>query len=385
MKTTNKMDGDAFARELVHSVASSKDNHIIIAQDAVNLKDEAKQSAEAYWMMGWTWDEIESVLEDSEYPKNAITYALKETKEYARKVLTEGPFSVLKLGQVVRLLNGSVGVLSECFSDHIMVHVDGIGLTKISSDQLDVRATAKLREAYFLRVQAATMLYKLSTDQLDQLDQIPTESPITDSTLEAVDTALATIASIQHRSDEVTRDAATIHRKWEADAGKWEPQSDEEREFAQYLQVTLTGEHMLDAQIADLFHSKLGSALATLHDTLRKGAELTDVPTLDFVANTFPNIADKIEGRLYGITQRNVKAREYVQQFAKFSKEDGDWKRNAVYWAQGSWDNTKEFTDLWESLLVPRLENGVKLISEFLMNADTKQITASVQKALKTL
>ena len=381
MKSTNKMDGDAFAKELARQ-ASSKDNHIIIAQEAVDLKEEATQSAQSYWMMGWTWDEIESVLEDSEYPKNVITHAIKKTKEYAKKVLNEGPFSVLKMGQDVKLSGGEVGTLVEKFADHIMLAIDNIGQVKVSADQLDLVATEKLREAYSLRAKAANMLYKLSTDQLEH---ISVESQESDPVLACVDDALASIASIRQRTDEVKREAAQIHSKWETGVGKWKPQSEKEQEFAQYMHVILTGESQLDAEVSELFHNKLGSMLGTLHDEIRKGASGDADSICDFLYNTFPKIADSLEAHLYGITRRNASAREYIQQFAKFGEEKGEWQDAAIQFVVSSWDLTKEAIDKWENTLAPKIEEGIQLISGFFADMNKQQIKASVQKALKTL
>ena len=382
MKSTNKIDGDAFARGLAQQASAPRDNHVIIAQETISLKDEATQSAQAYWMMGWTWDEIESVLEDSEYPSNVITHAIKETKEYAAKILNEGPFAVLKMGQEVKLINGSIGVLVEKYPEHVTIDLKGIGNVNIAEDQLDIVATEQLRDAHFLRMKAVNMLYKLSTDQLEP---ISVESQMVDPVLESVDNALSTMASIQQNSDEVKREAAKIHGKWEADIGKWEPKSAEEHDFAQYLQVTLAGENELDREITDVFHAKLGSILASLHDEIRKGAVVTDESIMNFLGDTFVNITTNLEAHLFGIKQHNVKAREYVQQFAKLGKEEGEWKTDAVQFAMSSWERTKEFINTWEDKLVPGIENGIQAISSFLESVNKQQITASIQRALNTL
>jgi len=381
MKPTNKMDGDAFARDLARQIHSRKDNHIIIAQEATDLKDEATQSAQSYWLMGWTWDEIESVLEDSEYPANVVTYAMKETKEYAKKILSEGPFAVLSVGQEIKLTNGSIGLLVEKRPDYIMVDLPEIGIAHIATGQLDIVATEHLREAHALRVRAATMLYKLSTDQLAH---ISVENQAIDPVLKVVDTALSTMASVQQSFDEVKREAANLHGRWEEDTGKWKPQSKEEHDFAQYTQVTLTGENELDSGITNVFHTKLGGTLASLHDMIRNGAAAPDESVMSFLTATFPSIIDSLEGHIYGIKQRNVKSREYIQQFAKFGKEEGEWKDAAVRFSVASWETTKEFMDKWETKLVPSIESGIQSISEFLMAANTQQITASIHKALNT-
>jgi len=382
MKPMNKMDGDVFARSVAQQISAGKDNHIIIAQEAIDLKDEAKQSAQAYWMMGWTWDEIESVLDDSEYPKNVVTYAMKETKEYARKILNEGPFAVLNSGQSVKLANGSVGILEEKYADYITLDIKDVGNVNVAADQLDIVATERLREAHAFRVKSADMMYKLS---IDQLDHISVEQQTLDPVLESVDNALSTMASIKQRTDEVKREAAQIHSKWEANTPDWQPKSEEEKDFAQYTYVTLTGEDQLDSEITDLFHNKLGAVLASLHDELRKGAVATDENIIGFMQMIFPHVASDIEGHLYGIKQRNVRAREYVQQFAKFGKEQADWQKEAVQWAITSWENTKEFMEDWETSSVPRINIGIEAISEFLAGVDNQQITASVQKALQTI
>lgn len=380
MKITNKMDGDIFARKLALEASAQNENHIILAQDTVDLKNEAAQSAQSYWMMGWTWDEIESILEDSEYPKNVITYAIKETKEYARKILNEGPFKVLNVGQSVKLINGSIGILEEKFADSIAVNIKGMGKVQIKANQLDLTATEKLREAYYLHMKAANMLYKLSTDQLEH---VSVESQVVEPELKSVDTALSTMESIRQNTDEVKREATQIHNNWEANIQKWEPQSQEEKSFAQYMHITLTGEKQLDSEIKDLFHTRLYNALASLDDSIRKGA-VVDKNIIDFLDNNFPVIAEDIEGHLYGIKQRNIAAREYIQQFTKFGKNDADWKKTAVQWATSSWATTKEFMNTWETSLVPQIEKGIQTIATFLNEEDTRQKTETIQAAVRT-
>jgi hypothetical protein len=376
MKTTNKMDGDIFARKLANEVR--KPNNIIIASDATDIKDEATQAAEAYWMMGWTWDEIESVLEDSEYPKNVINHALKETKEYAKKVLNEGPFRILNVGQTVKLINGSIGVLEEKFADTISVNIKDIGNVQVKADQLNLVATDQLREAFILRKKAANMLYKLSTDELEHISmesQTETES-------NNVDIALATMLGIKQTADDIMRDAAQIQGKWETDTNRWQPESQEEKEFAQYLQITLTGENQLDSAVRNLFYVALFNSIASLDNVVKQG---TDVPeNIDnFLTKELPSIANVIEGHLYGIKKRNITAQEYVQQFAKFGKYDANWKHTAVSWAAASWENTKEFTNIWETKLDPQIRNGIDLISAFLGNVKKQQEIEAVKAAMR--
>jgi len=143
---------------------------VVIVAEA-DTKDAAKQSAIAYWTMGWNWDEIETVLEDSEYPKSAISYALTEAKNYAREILNSGPFSTVRSGNLVCLKNGYVGEFQKSDGDGMHVRITGaVGVTGhapsmevvVSADDLDMDKSNKLAAAYELEKRAINLISSVS-------------------------------------------------------------------------------------------------------------------------------------------------------------------------------------------------------------------------------
>lgn len=145
---------------------SAAETPVVIVPEP-DTKDDAKQSAIAYWTMGWNWDEIETVLEDSEYPKSAISYALTEAKNYAREILNSGPFATVRAGNLVCLQNGYVGEFTKADSEGM--HMRIVGHTDVTAhapsveiivaaDDLDVEKSKELATAYELEQRAMKLI-----------------------------------------------------------------------------------------------------------------------------------------------------------------------------------------------------------------------------------
>jgi len=386
MKITNKADGDALAARLAGGTIKPK-KHIIVAATG-DLKDEATQSAQAYWMMGWSWDEIESVLEDSDYPTSVITHAITKTKAYADKVLNEGPFAVLKAGQYVCLANGVSGKLVAKEAGYIVVDVPDVGETRVTAEQVDSAATGKLREAFTLRARADRILNKVASDGIiytksaSKIAQDAAIGPV----LQPISDALSTIAALKHATDDLKHDAGDLADTWDAEHGEWAPASPQEKEFAQYVYATITVEKDLDSEITNEFYTRLNGSLTNLYNTVAAGASISNANLDEFLTHEFPHIASKLDAHFYAIRERNTKISEHMAHFEKFDAELGkEWTSNAVKWAADSWNTTKEFLREWEGTLLPVLLTAVSTIDSQLGIAQDAQVAASVSSALNTL
>ena len=120
--------------------------------------DDALQKAEALWMSGYNWDEIEMRLLDMEFPEKVVTKAVTKTKEYAKEKLNDGPFSTPFVeGQKARLRNGSIVTIQALSPDYITVS-DGDETYSVKSRQLDKEASLELKEAYLMRLAAKQLL-----------------------------------------------------------------------------------------------------------------------------------------------------------------------------------------------------------------------------------
>lgn len=158
MKVYSKADGDQLASKLASHVKLNRiKTRVVAADDRASIKEEAKQSAIMYWIMGWTWEEIECILEDSEYPDKVISYAMDQAKAYAKEVLNKGPFAMFDDQQRMKLRNGAWGKLAAKYQDHVDLMV-GDSKIKVAAELIDVDASAQLKKAHQLRKQAQDKL-----------------------------------------------------------------------------------------------------------------------------------------------------------------------------------------------------------------------------------
>lgn len=147
--------------DFVTKLASYADTKVIepieIHAAKNDTREKAVQCAAAYFMMGWHWDEIASVLEDSGFPEHDVEHALKQAKKEVDAKLNEGPFSVLRHGQLISLTTGGHGTLTDKRGDFVSVLIDG-QLVNVIAKQIDFEKTASLAQAFALRCEAAEIL-----------------------------------------------------------------------------------------------------------------------------------------------------------------------------------------------------------------------------------
>lgn len=154
-------------KRIVANLVESKKPKRVIAQyepeKEPSAVEEATEHAKAYWLMGWTWEEIEAVLEDMGVPDKAISSAIKKTQEYAYECLKDGPFNIFKDGQIIALKNGSHGELEGIYPKHLTIVMHDGSVVKVGKDMIDMEKSTKLVDAFSLR-ETAKKLYKEADD-----------------------------------------------------------------------------------------------------------------------------------------------------------------------------------------------------------------------------
>lgn len=135
------------------------------------IQDNAVEHAKTYWMMGWTWEEIAYVLEDMGFDNDDIDEAIELTQEYAHKVLNNGPFSELKEGQLIKLVNSNKARILSRHKDFINCLIDNEQVS-ICAEHIDIEASKKLTNAYNLKVEAFELLRKAQ-----EIGNLPPEQP----------------------------------------------------------------------------------------------------------------------------------------------------------------------------------------------------------------
>jgi preprotein translocase subunit YajC len=376
---------EKFVSDLAGHVTASKSKIVVVADsDKIDIKEEAKQSAISYWMMGWNWDEIEGVLEDSEYSTAAVSYALKEAKEYAKKILNEGPFAVMKEGQGVKLTNGEVGTVDSVFSDHVKVSLSGSGKVKVTAAHIDLDATNKLGKAFALREEAAAFVAQITGEN----PVMKTASTVIRVSLENTETglaadlsaAIARLSALQQASDDLRKNAAELNSTWKSEHEQWQTRSADEQTFAQYVTAMITQEGMVNDEVQEKVHGELRQAAAVAHDLAVENPTIEDAAAVQAVTKDIPKVIQAIETHVYDLNQKNAMIQEYVHKFQNSTIQD--WRADAVNWSKQAWNDTKTFVHVWENRIKPLASSAVDALSKFSSVATSKSTQTSVGEAL---
>lgn len=141
----------------------------VVAQkkDHLSLEDDAVEHAKAYRMLGWSWDQIDTILEDMEFDPDIVKNGIKRAQKYFEETTKEGAFSMFVLGQLIKLKNGYVGKLIDKYPTKLQVKLfDGGDEIMIGEHQIDLDASLKLKEAFALRATANELLKVAKEDLL---------------------------------------------------------------------------------------------------------------------------------------------------------------------------------------------------------------------------
>lgn len=148
-----------------------------VADDKEDAQKKVTDAAKAYWMLGWSWEEIEAILLDTgDYEEKQVEKAVEETKQYAQDTLKDGPFSSLKYGQKVKLTNGNLAQLVAKSKDDFVVSQDGDNIL-VHANFLDIQASKLLAKSYELRNQAEAILKKAQTKEYDIPEPTKSDKP----------------------------------------------------------------------------------------------------------------------------------------------------------------------------------------------------------------
>ena len=373
MKVTDKATGDQLVQKLAEHVCSCKawSKTVVAADSKVDTKEEAKQCAITYWMMGWGWDEIESVLEDSEYGSDIVKYALKEAKEYASKVLNEGPFAIFKEGQGIKLINGAVGALEGRYADHIDVQMGAPnGIVKITEKQIDLEASKKLGSAFDLRSEAEKLLAATQKDSLIAVIEEVKNARVGSTRLDQV---LASLDYIKQSVDELKTAGRQIYEGLKT-PNRLVGSTGKEREFFQYIFAAGQQEREVLNDAFGAFFASFKDNLAELHDHLLEGNVIT-AEVADFLNTEFGKIVDCV--------MRHIDSRKTAMEVAK--KYNAEFDANlANNWAEETWNETKRFAEKWANEIFPSLRKGNATIRAFLDAASKAAQAKKINEVLQS-
>ena len=135
------------------------------AKDHLSLEDDAVEHAKAYRMLGWNWDQIDTILEDMEFEPELVKASIKRAQKYFEDTQKDGAFSMFVIGQLIKLNNGFVGKVLDKYPTKLQIKVfENNEDLMVSEAQIDLDASLKLKEAFVLRTTANELIKSAMED-----------------------------------------------------------------------------------------------------------------------------------------------------------------------------------------------------------------------------
>ena len=411
MKHKMQIANKDFVDGLVKSAAHKKEVRVIVAEDRADTKDEARQSAISYWMLGYTWDEIEVVLEDFEYPKDIVNYALKQAQEYAAAVLKDGPFSVFEDGQKVKLVNGSSGTVLDRRKEYMDVWSPLDGKMRVSASQLDNAASVHLTCAHQMRQESAVKVRKAQEDpEIEQTKEFKTyvkdrapagmgqrtpmfdETPTVDFLPETLTRELARIQDLQARVSDLERERKE-YQGLAADVYKEIKDVDAEKaDLAQRLYGQITAELDVVEDAPFSVFMRTADKFIILDRLIAHNPRLPSVSqkfaaVLDFITDKYPEIIGEVEEVVAHLEDENVVIEETIRDMLAIypPKKRGNIAQalpSVKNWIMQQWNTVAEWLNTWETSYRPVLDAGLQAIDDLASEVASGEVTASVKTAL---
>lgn len=395
----------------------------IVSQEKKEVdKDEATEHAKSYWMMGWTWGEISSVLEDMGFSDNEADKAVKNAQEYAKMVLKDGPFNVFKDGQIASLINGSFGRILSVGRDWVVVDIDGEKV-RVSAKNINFENTKKLSEACELRNSANEEFDKVakydvvfdkvadefSTPAIKEIEKVSPKLPspvkqdkalvpeetfefkhpeiapkhfdtprlvdidtvtnLAEESLNQLDVLKSNLDSLQSELETANEMAKEIReRKKELTEKQF---ATAQKAFA-IISTQKDGIHELDKVV---FH-KYGTKLVAVYKKL-VSAELPVGPVdelnavYEFLSVNHPEIVEETYSAIETWKKQNTLIQEQIVSGLVYykapQKKVGQLFDKIVDWVTTAWKNTKKVLNKVMNSIIPMANEGANVMGNFLV------------------
>ena len=424
-------------RILASEIAEKKKPIRLVAQEQNTALDEATESAKAYWMMGWTWEEIDSILEDSGFPANAIASAIKKAQEYAYECLKDGPFNTLKEGQLIKLNNGMVGKLLNKYAEHISIS-EGNDKLEVSASNVDFETSTKLQKAYILRENAKKLMKEAQGDKIivpgetsmgDYPKELKNEPVIRETkpqtrvtpemqvpkqvkkylpekfldvpeatvTIQEYADTLGTLREMLNELEEEKAKMYAIYK--EQFLGPEAELKKETQEIGQKLAAIMESQRQAANVLETVFINRTQELLVGFVSEIQKEKKY-DTPgfvdqynaLVEFLEQKFPEVAKEALAMIEGwqednsVTYRELTTNVFVAKppikMVERKHAQGMWSK-MTKWVSDLWNSVKQTTNNFYSKTVPEIEEINSALEDFLDDTQLQEQTASINKSLK--
>ena len=404
--------------------------------------DEAFQHAKSYWMMGWTWEEIDALLEDMGYNDKTIDSVTKKTQEYAYEVLKEGPFNLFKDAQYIALRNGKVGRLQSVNKDHVSLSMDDGDTLIAGMSVIDFEKTAKLTAAHSLRM-SAEKIFKEADEltspgikpmaptqpgeplretvhtQEEKFDlgltpkkqvphgwakDIPSKFSDVEQASEDIQEMSELVLIIRQQADEAKKswnEAKSLAKDKKTELTKYETElEDTGKELASILGAEQEAQSMLDTKLFRRFDEMLvgyRNYIETNPEEITKIPGLVDkhAQLVEIIQEKVPDAFEEIMTSLDEWFTANTRIIETIKETEKTDialleppkktlgqKEEGWWGK-IKGWISSAWKKIRQSTDLVTKKSLPAIDEVSDAIEDFLDAANQQQLAANIKQSLR--
>ena len=422
------------AEDFVAELFPAEGNVTIVADTALSPVDEAFEHAKAHWWMGWTWEEISSTLEDMGYVQKVINNAISRTQTFARDVLNDGPFSMYKEGQLIKLTTGFIGQLADAFREHVnIIDLHDQSVVSVRVEQIDRSSSMKLKEAYLLRLGAYKIVKAAPTDEtpggvqkiipkspimpgppqsqmqvqpqlLEKLDVKVTEKAPSGwgdltpqfSEVEEVSALAATVLS---QIDAAEKELATVESELQElnsmakdYRGRQKDLKKQEAELAKQLFSVVGSENEaindLEVTFFQKYKNKIVGLQRTIHNLPQEPGVLDELVALkEILENNAPEIAKQVLDILDTWKQENTTIVERIHEtFAMYpppKKKSGQLLDKALAWFTRSWEKVKAATSSMYFSLFPKIDSVSEQIDAATARLESSSREVNLGAALK--
>jgi hypothetical protein len=381
-------------------------------------------------MMGWTWEEIDSILEDSGFSAQAIATAIKNAQKYAYECLKDGPFKNLEAGQLVKLKSGYVGKLINKSAEHVSV-LQNKDKVEVTSDKIDFDISANiLRKAHVLREGAKKIMreaqadtYMTESGEELQIPGAPTKGPMISPDpedkwekpylKERTPPGWAEQVPETGNVEEVTKLAHAALEDLDAlmlEKQQWEEEKKELVAKSKEIQEVINQMEKQESEIAKNIFAIISAEDKALDDLdvkvfakykekllgLERKLKAEEVaPTFEqeldavyqFLQLNHPEIVQNIKDAIEFWMQQHTFIKEQILSKLHYfkapkKKRSQGWSKIKT-WLSDAWNKTKQFFNSLMNETLPMVDEGIALMDALENSVGTAVTAKKVEKALK--
>jgi len=391
------------------------------------LAKQVEDGAKTYWMLGWSWDEIESIFDDMGVPGEIIESGMKKAESYANKIIKKGPFNIYHKNQLIKLHNGETGQVDSISPKYITICLEDGDLMQVRQDDIDVGASKALTQAYVLRQMANKLKVAQKEDYLVptrpkryQVQKTTVEPPLSvtvkpspgappgwskvtphmneiEEASETVGQMLNEIDVAQDELQEVKSELKIANQMANEVRSKRKELEKQQHEIAQNIFAIIGSQNKALGDIEGKFFVKYKNKLVGLQRKMTEEAMgvgvVEELEVLrELLEKNHPRIFNKIMAALEAYKDTNTAIVERMENlFAYYPPAEkkfafrAQWLKKIKDWVNDLWDEFKLISEDLYDYTFPEIDESIDAVDEFIRQVGSETRATKIKRSLESL